>query len=323
MKAKIAVAVLAAIILSSCAGFMKVSDVMLPLHYGLISTDSVIKNIAFQEYSALNPQEKQKTLNNIAAIIGREQDPDTQMRALWALRELEAGPSVIIPLILAVKSNTELKIYNAILNYIREAKPAGPEQLSEFFPLIKDASWQVAFLAMTAVSRMGDAAKSAVPELAEAMRRFGGDASRYFSTFDFIAMIDPAIAIKLVIADLLNPDSSIRRNAAEKLFEIQIYMGPKVKKGGEVLQALIRALFSGDKQLSDIAKQALSEVTDPEAKKAMESFFRTGAAAIEMLSKITGHSPQESYRKQEQEVLESIRKFYREHGREEEAMKIK
>ncbi len=310
-------------IMSSCAGLIKVSEELMPLHYRIISANGIIKNLALHEYSALNPQDRQKTLNEIASIIGRESDPDTQMRALLTLKELDAGASVIIPLILAAKNNTELKIYNAVLNYIRESPPVGAEQLSAFLPLIKDASWEVSFLAMTAVSKLSGAAKSAVPEIADAMKRFGNDASKYFSAFDFLSMIDPAISIKIVISDLLNPDSKIRRNAAEKLFEIQIYMGPKVKAGGEVLQALIRALFSGDEDISEIAKQALSEISDPEAKKAMESFLKAGAAAIDMLSKITGYDPKENYKKQERDVVESIRKYYKEQGREEEALKIK
>lgn len=302
---------------------MRVSEELMPLHYRMISSNAVIKSFAASEYQALDPAGRQAVLNDIAGIIGRESDPDIQMRALLALKELDAGPSVILPLLLAVKNNTELKIYNAVLGYVREATPPDAGQLREILPYIKDASWEVSLLAMTAVSKMAGAAKTAVPEIAEAMRRFGEDADRYFASFDFLSMIDPQISIRIVISDLLAPDSKIRRNAAEKLFEIQAYMGPKVKQGGLVMQALIRALFSGDKEVSDIAQEALSEISDPEAKKALETFLKAGSAAIELLFKITGYDTKEAYKKQESEVVESIRKYYIENGREEEALKIK
>lgn len=323
MKIRVLTAIAALLILSSCAGLMRVSEELMPLHYRMISSNGLIKNFAAAEYQALDAAGRQAVLNNIAGIIGRESDPDTQMRALLALKELEAGPSVIVPLLLAVKNNTELKIYNALLGYVREVKPPDSAQLREILPYIKDASWEVSLLAMTAVSKMAGAAKTAVPEIAQAMRRFGSDADKYFASFDFLSMVDPQISIKIVISDLLAPDSKIRRNAAEKLFEIQAYMGPKVKQGGLVMQALIRALFSGDKEVSDIAQEALSEISDPEARKAVETFLKAGAAAINMLSKITGYNPQETYKKQESEVVESIRKYYIENGREEEALKIK
>ena len=311
------------LLLSSCAGLMKVSEEFMPLHYRMISSNSIIKNLAMAEYQNLDVNAKQAVQNEIAGIIGRESDPDTQMRALLTLKELDAGPEIIVPLILAAKNNTELKIYNAILSFVRDSKPVNNEQLKQLVPLIKDSSWEVSLLAMTAVSRMAGAAKYAVPEIADAMRRFGSDAERYFASFDFISMIDPQISIKIVISDLLNPDSKVRRNAAEKLFEIQAYMGPKVKQGGLVMQALIRALFSGDQEVSEIAKEALSEISDPEAKKAMEAFLKMGSTAINMLSKITGYDPKETYKKQESEVVESIRKYYIENGRGEEAEKIK
>jgi len=271
----------------------------------------------------LDEKEKSKTILEIVYMFKNERDADAQVRMVNALRYLNAGSYVIIPLIEAVKQNKHIQVYTSITGFIREIEPAAEDKVSKLIEFLKDDKWEVRLLALNALGKMSKKAKKAVPEIIKTMQKFGDNPERYEKVFDILAMINNEIAIIALIADAENKDSKIRKNAVEKLFELQAYLSPKLKIKKEIIPALIRALYSKDKNISEFAEDALRETGSPEAQKALENYLKIGKRAIKILVKAAGKSMEDVFKSRKEKIIKKLEDFYKEIGELDEFKKLK
>jgi hypothetical protein len=230
-------------------------------------------------------------------------------------KNIKADDSVVVPLILAAKDNASIRDYREITAYLRSLKPAegGIKQLGA---LLKEPAWETRMLAMSALSVLSGKAAFAMPEMARTLDDFGADAGRFSQTFDFMAMINPEIAAAAVIRDINSSDRSIRKNALEKLLELQVYLAGDLSIKKEITRALIRALYSPDNELSKEARGGLMNSDDPEAKQEVEAYVKMGGMAVKMIARSAGKSPEEMFKEQELAVEKQINDYYRSVGRE-------
>jgi HEAT repeat protein len=181
---------------------------------------------------------------------------------------------------------------------------------------LKSGAWEGRMLAMTALSMLSKKAATAIPEMMAMLAEFGDDAGRYSRIFDCMAMINPEIAVAGIIKGLKDPDAEIRRNAVEKLVELQAYLASKLPVKKEIVPALIRALYSGDKIMSELAEEGLAKIEDADARAALGAYLKMGRMALNMLYKLAGTTAEEVFKKQEEGIDIKINEYYRSIGRE-------
>lgn len=305
---------------SSCAVFSDLSGELKPLHVRLISNDKSIKEAAVREYLGLDEAAGEQEILKIVRSFETDEDPYTRGRKLDLLVELKAGPGIIIPLIEAVSRNKSILDHKEIISFLAAMKP-DQKDIPKFKELLKTGAWESRMLAMTAASLLSKKAETLMPELMDMLEAFGADAGRYSRIFDCMAMINPEIAVTGVIKDITNPDGQIRRNAVEKLVELQAYLAAKLPAKKDIVPALIRALYSGDQALSALAQEGLSKIDDADARNAAQSFMKMGRMALNMLYKMAGTTAEEVFKKQEQGIDKKINDYYKKIGREDAVKK--
>jgi len=295
----------------------------LPIEKRLFSADTSVRADAFKEYRAFKDKGKNDAIDRIVELFSGESDPDTQMRMIIALRELKAGKRIIIPVIDSVKKNKDTAVQTTIAGLIRESGPAAEKDVAELADFLKQERWAVRMLAMTALGLMSKKASEAVPEIIISMRKSGDDREKYDTGFNTLAMIDNDVAISAVIADIKSTRPEIRKNAVEKLFELQVYLSPKTRIKKEIMPALIRALYSKDENVSGYAEEALKTIEDPQAKKAVESYLKLGRRLLTTFMKAAGTSMKESFEAQEGKALDRIKEYFIKAGREREFERLR
>ena len=304
-----------AVFLSSCASVVELREEFLPLQSRLVSPNSAINQAAVKELLAMDENSRKKADQDMIEAFGSEEDPYRRGRMLETLREQNAGTYTVIPLIKAAVKNTSIRDYKEIIAYLTAVKP-GSLDIRELQEMLKTGAWEIRMLAMTSLASLSKKAGIVMPELMAMRKDFGADAGKYSRIFDCMAMINPQIAVTSVIADAGGPNGQLRMNAVLKLAELQEYLGDKLPEKKEIIPALIRALYSGDKALSATAAEALSKIEDPEARQAAESYLKMGRTLLNMLYKFAGTTAEEAFKKQEQAVDEKIQDYYRSIGRE-------
>jgi hypothetical protein len=317
---KIITAVIVFIFIVSCVSVNTISDGLLPLYARLASTALPVRSAAINEFNSLDDRGKKLEILNIIQLLKKEEDPYKRSKIMETITELKPGAYAVIPFILAVKENSSIRDYKEITALLTALKPA-EKDLSGLVEIVKNGAWEGRMLAMTSISVLSKKAETAMPELMSMQKEFGADAGRYSSIFDSMAMINPEIAVAGVIKDLKSPDSKIRRNAVEKLIELQVYLGSKLPAKKDIVPALIRALYSSDKALSEIAADGLSKIEDPNARQAMENYLKMGRMAVNMLYKLAGTTAKEVFKKQEDGIDKKISDYYKDIGREDAAVK--
>lgn len=312
---KIIFACVLAVLLSSCASVMDMPEAERPISYRLVSADAVIRKAAVAEYSGMDENEKKEAILGIIVFFGMEEDPYRRAKMLGTLDELSAGPYAIIPLIKAAASNKSIIDFREVKAYLSEHKPRETEK-DGLVQMLKNGAWESRMLAMFSLSVLSREAGKAVPEIMAMINEFGRDPDRYSKIFDSIAMINPEIAIASVINDLKNPDGEIRKNALLKLMELNTYLNSKLPVKKDIVPALIRALYSADKTLSEIAEEGLRKIEDPDARQAIGNYIKMGRQALNMLYRLGGTTAEEQFRKQEEANRKKIDDYFRSVGRE-------
>jgi hypothetical protein len=312
---KIAVIFLFLVLVSSCAIFQPVAEESLPLYMRVVSQDGPVRTAAINEFNRLNDNGKKQEILNIIGVLRKEDDPYKRGKITSTLTELKAGTYAVIPFILAVKDNASIRDFREITAFLVSLKPAEAD-IPGLVEITKNGTWEGRMLAMTSLSVLSKRAETAMPEFMDMLYEFGADAGRYSRIFDCMAMINPEIAVAGVIKDITSPNGQIRTNAVEKLVELQAYLGSGLPAKKEIVPALIRALYSGDKALSEMAMEGLSKIEDPDARQAAENYLKTGRMAINMLYKLAGTTAEEVFKKQEQVIQKKLEDYYRSIGRE-------
>jgi HEAT repeat protein len=302
-------------LLCSCSSLQNMPEQMRPLPYRLVSSNENIKSAATGEYMALDAAGRERAISGIIEMFKTEEDPYKRARMLAVLGALKAGQDFIVPLILAATENKSIRDYGEITGYISSLKPSG-ESIKNVIALLKSDKWEVRSLAMASLSALAAQAGRAMPEMAATMRDFGADPGHYSEAFDNMAKIDPEIAVINVIRNLGDNAPEIRKNALEKLFELQTYLSPKLDIKKEIIPAIIRALYSGDKAISKLAEDGLSQADDPAAREAMENYLKMGRQAIGALMHFAGKSMDEVFKAQEQRMEKKLNDYYKSVGRE-------
>lgn len=226
------------IIFSSCASLGGVAEELWPLSKRLVSTNEVIKTAAVQEFAALDNDGKKKTILEIVSMFSSEPDPVKRQNMFKALIDLKAGSYIIVPLILAVRDNVNMKTYDEVINFIKGFQPASGDDLPELTELLKSDNWGVRLMAIYSLARMFKKAEAAVPEIIKTMHDFGSDPDKYTQVFDALTMINSDIAMTSIILDIKNKNIDIRKNAISKLFDMQNYLSDKLPVKKEIVPAL-------------------------------------------------------------------------------------
>jgi len=303
------------VILGSCASIGSMAEGLWPLSNRLLSTNETIKKSAVQEFAALDNDGKKKTMLEIVSMFSSEPDPTKRQAMFKALTDLKAGSYIIVPLILAVRDNTNMKNYDEVINFIKGFQPATNEDLPDLTALLKSDRWGVRIMAVYSLARMSKNAETAMPEIIKTMHDFGSDPEKYEQVFDALTMINSDIAMTSVILDIKNKNTDIRKNAISKLFDLQAYLSDKLLAKKEIVPALIRALFDEDKSVSDIAKEKLSGIDDKEGKAALESYLSVGKAVMSILATFMGATMSQLFSSQEERMKNKMNDFYNSIGK--------
>jgi len=293
-----------------CVTFQSLPEEFQPLEKRLFSSSSLIREEAVREFSALSAGEKKDIVLKIVRLFSGEKDPDTQVRMINTLRYLSPGEYVIGPLIDAVKDNGEVHVFTGVRGLINESGRASKESLESLIGILKDEGWDARKFALDIIGRMSKDAETAVPEMMKLMQEEGRDPERYVMIFDTIARINSKLAVSALIADITNKDSALRKNAAEKLFELQAYLSPKLEVKKDIVRAFIRALYDTDEEVSELAEGALSGIDNEEAKKALENYMKMGKKLVKSLISAAGEESGEVFEKQKKNIIRQIEEFY-------------
>ncbi|HRU38531.1 MAG TPA: hypothetical protein P5511_01540, partial [Candidatus Goldiibacteriota bacterium] len=241
------------------------------------------------------------------------------LKILAILSETGAGAYAAAPMIKAAAANGSIRDFKEITAYLRSLPLSGEDAL-KLKEMLKEGAWKTRSLALDALSGMSKKAEKAVPEII-ALMKSSAEAEKYEKAFDSLAMINPEIAFTALVSDLKNPDSAIRKNAMNKLVEMQAYLSDKLGVKKEIVPALIRVLYGADEALSRLAQDALSRIEDPDARQAMENYIKIGKRAMELFYGLAGKTAQEVFKLQEQAVEKKLNNYYRQIGREDAAGK--
>ncbi|MBN2754933.1 MAG: hypothetical protein JXR81_08760 [Candidatus Goldbacteria bacterium] len=304
------------LILVSCAGVAPVAEPLKPIHQRLYSYDADVKLMAEKQFETLSSDEKKEVLLMTAAQLEKEGDADTQMRIIKSLADNGAGSYVIPSLIKALAVNTKLTITATINDFINNAQPAEEEMAEKIASYLNEGSSKARQAAYLALGKMSIKAKKAVPQIIDAMHKFGADAAEYASGFEALAKIDPEIAVASAIKDLENAAVDIRKNSLEKLIEIQAYMNNKLPAIKEVATALLRILYSDDSGLKKLVEENINTEDAAAIKAEMDKYMKTGARIMGAISRTLGVSMDDIFKAQDERLDGKLKKFYEEIGKE-------
>ncbi|HRQ42887.1 MAG TPA: hypothetical protein PLB12_00880 [Candidatus Goldiibacteriota bacterium] len=313
---KIFVCFFCALIFVSCAGVAPVAEPLKPIHQRLYSYDSDVKLMAEKQFETLSAADKKEVLLMTAAQLEKETDADTQTRIIKALADNGAGAYVIPSLLKALAVNTKLTITATINDFINNAQPAEEEMAEKIAAYLNQGSSKARQAAYLALGKMSVKAKKAVPEIIDAMHKFGADADEYARGFEALAKIDPEIAVASVIKDLQNAGDEIKKNSLEKLVNIQAYMNDKLPAIKEVATALLRIIYSDDSVLKKFVEDNINTEDAAAVKAEMDKYLKTGARLAGALSKALGISMDDIFKAQDERLDGKLEKFYEEIGRE-------
>lgn len=305
-----------ALIMASCAGIDTTPEPLKPIHQRLYSSDADVKLMAEKQFETLKDSEKKEVLLMAAAQLEKEGDADTQMRIIKALADNGAGSYVIPALIKALAVNTKLTITATINDFINNAQPAEEDMAEKIASYLNEGSSKARQATYLALGKMSIKAKKAVPQIIDAMHKFGTDAAEYASGFEALAKIDPEIAVASAIKDLENAAVDIRKNSLEKLIEIQAYMNNKLPAIKEVATALLRILYSDDSGLKKLVEENINTEDAAAIKAEMDKYMKTGARIMGAISRTLGVSMDDIFKAQDERLDGKFKKFYEEIGKE-------
>ncbi|PKL91764.1 MAG: hypothetical protein CVV21_06985 [Candidatus Goldiibacteriota bacterium HGW-Goldbacteria-1] len=305
-----------ALIMVSCAGIDTTPEPLKPIHQRLYSQDADVKLMAEKQFETLSADDKKEVLLMTAAQLEKESDADTQVRIIKALADNGAGSYVIPSLIKALAVNTKLTITATINDFINKAQPAEEEMAEKIASYLNEGSSKARQAAYLALGKMSVKAKKAVPQIIDAMHKFGSDAAEYANGFEALAKIDPEIAVASAIKDLENTAVDIRRNSLEKLIGIQTYMNSKLPAVKEVATALLRIIYSEDSGLKKLVEENINTEDAAAIKAEMDKYMKTGARLMGVLSKTLGVTMDDIFKAQDERLDGKLKKFYEDIGKE-------
>lgn len=315
IKAKIIIFCFFILFNINCATLHTLKEEMLPLSKRLFSDNSTVRENAIKEFMTLDIKDKEKVILEIVDFLKNEKDADTQKRIITALIELRAGSYIIIPLLEVIKQNTEIKSYSDILKLLNSLEPEAEKIVFKLMDFLKDDRWEVRMLALAVVKKMTKKSEILVPEIIETLQKFGADPEKFNAIFDTLSMISPDIAISQILLEIKNKNENIRKNAVEKLIELQANLSPKLKIKKEIMSGLLRALFSEDSVITRIVKDTLDKVEDKELKIEYQKYLELSKNVASGIAKMIGSSLQSVFLKQEENLRKKINEYFEKIGR--------
>lgn len=315
IKAKIIILCFFILLNINCATLHTLKEEMLPLSKRLFSDNSTVRENAIKEFMTLDIKDKEKVILEIVDFLKNEKDADTQKRIITALIELRAGSYIIIPLLEVIKQNTEIKSYSDILKLLNSLEPEAEKIVFKLMDFLKDDRWEVRMLALAVVKKMAKKSEILVPEIIETLQKFGADPEKFNAIFDTLSMISPDIAISQILLEIKNKNENIRKNAVEKLIELQANLSPKLKIKKEIMSGILRALFSEDSVITRIVKDTLDKVEDKELKIEYQKYLELSKNVASGIAKMIGSSLQSVFLSQEENLKKKINEYFEKIGR--------
>lgn len=310
---KVFIAITTLFLLVGCAGFATLPENSLAKR--LISDDADTQAAAVLEYAKLTDYDQRKTALELVSILRYEYEPKVINRIAKALKDINAGPYVIEPIISSVKENSKIKDIGPLADFIGQAGAIGEESLSALQRYLKDDRWEVKKLAMISAVKLKSKAEILIPELIAAMKSCGDDVEKYYELYDTIAEINPEIAITQLIIDLKNSSKPIKEAALEGLFQLQVYLGKDSKLRKEIIPAIMRAIYSGDEDIEQLVEKMLGTLEKKDAAQ-IKAFLKSGKIAISGLMQVMGKSMEEVFKAQEEKMNTRMEDFYKSIGRQ-------
>ncbi len=305
----------------NCATFYTLSKEMLPLSKRLISSNSVIRENAIKEFSELEINKKEKIILEIVDILKNTKDADTQKRIITALMELKAGSYIIIPLLEAVKQNMDIKSYSDLINFLNSLEPEAEKVVFKLMEFLKDDRWEIRMLALSVVKKIAKKSEILIPEIIDTMEKFGSEPEKFNMIFDTLSMIEPDIAIYHLLLEIKNKSENIRKNAVDKLVELQAILSPKLKIKKEITSGLLRVLFSDDNIIKKIVKDLFNKIEDKEMKKEYEKYLELSRGVASGIAKMVGTTLQSVFLSQEENLKKKINIYFEKIGRKDAVIK--
>jgi hypothetical protein len=287
----------------------------------LLSKDPAIKDKAMNDYSALERDSKEKVITYIAYMLADEKEALARHEIFDLLRDINAGPFVVAPLVRVygvVRSEARRTEISQFINEYRLSEL----ELPELVKLLSGKDWDTKIKAIRVLSSMKAAAGPALPEIINAMHETGPSYGLYEEIFDFARIINKEAMLASVALDFAGPVREIRESALRKMY--QVYIGGESAPSDRqtALKIMVRALFSGDEELSGLSKKLLEKSGTDAAKAAAAEFDAYNNMKVKSMKELTAVKMQKKFADEEDDLYLTLKLYYIKQGRNESVKAI-
>jgi HEAT repeat protein len=281
----------------------------------LYSSDEDVKAKSAAVFGGLTDESKRQVMTYLAYTLSDEKDPVVRAKIFAALTEFNAGAYVVAPLIESARANSSAVIFREVKAFTSRFKPSELE-LAPLVKFLKDPDWNVKLTAAKIIGLMSQKARTALPEMFDAMRSVNDNSDRYAEIYNAASMINPRIAILQVIVDMHSKDKNISRNSINTLFELYMFLNKDSNTGREILPALVRLMYSEDETLSKTSHEMIASIGDEDSVKAVKSYIAFSKIALKSMANMAGQKLQDKFKQQEDDIVDEIAVYYKMIGRE-------
>jgi hypothetical protein len=280
----------------------------------LLSKDPAIKDKAMNDYSALEQDSKEKVITYIAYMLADEKDALARHEIFDLLRDINAGPFVVAPLVRAYGAARSETRRAEISQFINEYKLSELE-LPQLIKLFAEKDWDTKIKAIRVLSSMKAAAGPALPEIINAMHETGPSYGLYEEVFDFAAKINMEAMLAAAALDLAAPVRELRESALRKMYQVYIGGESAPSDRQSALKTMVRIMFKGEPELSGLSKKLLEKSGTDGAKAAAAEFEAYNNMKVKSMKDLTTKKMNRRFANEEDDMYLTLKLYYIKQGR--------
>jgi hypothetical protein len=331
MKKILIVSILALALLSGCAApkpqpldmeYWPLTQIITFVPENLISQDREIRAKAIADYNLLTDDSKQKVATYLAYTLADENDPAIRHLTYDMIRYLKPGGWIVTPLVKAYGAGSSEAAREEIGRFIKEFNPSGFD-LNGLRELLKEKGWAIRLTAMKQLSLMKTKAWPAMPEILQVMRETGPSYGIYEDCYDYAAVINLDAALAAVALDIKEKSPYIRESALRTLDEVYRENAGNPGAVKTALNAMIRAMYGDDAELSKTARDMLESSGSKDALLAVHDFDGMPKMKVISMKQLTIKKLKERFDSEEDDLRLTLRFFYEKAGRQDAAGALK
>jgi len=280
----------------------------------LLVADTAVKEKALADYAALDQDSKEKVITYIAYMLADEKDALIRHEIFDLLRDINAGPFVVAPLIRAYGGARLAAVRTEISQFINEYKPY-KLGLSSLVKLLGEKNWDTRIKAIRVLSSMKAMAGPALPEIINVMHETGPSYGLYEEIFDFAQGINREALLASVALDIAGPLNEIIESAMRKMYGV--YTDDQSSKGDRetALKSLTRTLYNGDAEHAELAKNLLERSGTEEAKTQLSEHDAYKKMKVKSMEKLTKVKILKKFAEEEDDLYLTLKLYLIKQGR--------